>query len=186
MRPSRSICTPRALPSSGRNSEYGKLEPTMSSVSQPIIMSQLGLVPRRPIDPVTNGSSSGTAALPSSAFATPAPSVSATSTTSAPAPRAPAPTSIATFSPSFRMSAARCRSAADGTMTGRRIADRGVDRSMRMGGRLDGVHRGGCSVSSQSARKHPFRWMYELWRPPIKIWKTRSNAEIFEKIFFIA
>ena len=119
MRASRSICTPRALPSSGRNSEYGKLEPTISSVSQPIIRSQLGRVPSRPIEPVTNGRSSGTAALPSSAFATPAPSVSATSTTSSAAPSAPAPTSIATFSPSLRMSAARCRSVPDGTTTGR-------------------------------------------------------------------
>ena len=41
-------------------------------------MSQLGLVPSRPMVPVTNGRSSGTAALPSSALATPAPSRSAT------------------------------------------------------------------------------------------------------------
>ena len=81
MRASRSICTPRALPSSGRNSEYGKLEPTISSVSQPLISSQLGRVPSRPIEPVTNGTSSGTTARPSSAFATPAPS--------RPRPRAP-------------------------------------------------------------------------------------------------
>ena len=64
IRPSRSICTPRAWPSSGRNSEYGKLDPTINSVSQPIIMSQLGLVPSRPIEPVTHGRSSGSAALP--------------------------------------------------------------------------------------------------------------------------
>ena len=83
MRPSMSICTPRACPSSGRNSEYGKLEPTMSSVSHPVIRSQLGLVPRSPIEPVTHGRSSGSAALPSSALATPAPSSSATSITSA-------------------------------------------------------------------------------------------------------
>ena len=49
MRPSMSICTPRAFPSSGRNSEYGKLVPTINSVSQPVISSQLGRVPRRPI-----------------------------------------------------------------------------------------------------------------------------------------
>ena len=46
----------------------------MSRVSAPCIMSQLGLVPNRPIEPVQNGTSSGTAALPSSALATPAPS----------------------------------------------------------------------------------------------------------------
>ena len=39
MRASMSICTPRAAPSSGRNSEYGKLDPTISSVSQPVISS---------------------------------------------------------------------------------------------------------------------------------------------------
>ena len=51
MRPSMSICTPRAWPSSGRNSEYGKLEPTISSVSHSCIRSQLGFVPSRPIEP---------------------------------------------------------------------------------------------------------------------------------------
>jgi hypothetical protein len=34
-----SICTPRAWPGFGRNSEYGKLEPTISSVSQFSIIS---------------------------------------------------------------------------------------------------------------------------------------------------
>ncbi len=38
-------------------------------------MSQLGLVPSRPMLPVQNGTSSGTAALPSSALAIPAPSI---------------------------------------------------------------------------------------------------------------
>ncbi len=41
-----------------------------------------GFEPSRPIGPVTNGRSSGSAARPSSALATPAPSSSATSTTS--------------------------------------------------------------------------------------------------------
>ena len=54
-------------------------EPTISSVSQFVIMSQLGFVPSRPIEPVTNGKLSGTTALPSSALAMPAPSRSATS-----------------------------------------------------------------------------------------------------------
>ena len=38
-RPSMSICTARAWPKSGRNWVYGKLEPTVSSVSQPRISS---------------------------------------------------------------------------------------------------------------------------------------------------
>src|SRR5919197_343661 len=37
-----SIWTPLAWPSFGRNSEYGKLDPTMRRVSQPSIMSKLG------------------------------------------------------------------------------------------------------------------------------------------------
>ena len=118
MRPSTSICTPRAFPSSGRNSEYGKPEPTIRSVSQPCIRSQLGRVPSSPIDPVTKGRSSGTAALPRSALATPAPSISATSMTSCAAFRAPAPTSIATRSPALSTSAARCSSCSPGTTRG--------------------------------------------------------------------
>src|SRR4051794_7905122 len=51
--------------------------------------------------PVTQGRSSGNAALPSRAFATPALSFSATAITSSVAFRAPAPTRIATFSPAF-------------------------------------------------------------------------------------
>ncbi len=51
-----SICTPRAWPGFGSHSEYGKLVPTISSVSQSSIMSLDGLVPSRPIEPVTNGS----------------------------------------------------------------------------------------------------------------------------------
>ena len=109
---------PRAFPSRGRNSEYGKLEPTMSRVSHSIIRSQLGLVPRRPIEPVTNGRSSGTTALPSSALAIPAPSRSATSSTSSEAPSAPAPTSMATFLPALRTSAAFLRSSSVGTTRG--------------------------------------------------------------------
>ncbi|CAM5713565.1 hypothetical protein SALBM135S_05003 [Streptomyces alboniger] len=110
-----SICTARAWSNSGRNCEYGKLEPTTSRVSQSRIISYEGLVPRRPMDPVTNGRSSGSASLPSSALATPAPRTSATSTTSARAPRAPCPISTATFSPAFRTSAARARSWGAGT-----------------------------------------------------------------------
>ena len=69
-------------PSFGRNSRIGKPDPIISSVSHSIIMSQLGFVPSNPIDPVTHGNSSGNAALPSSALATPAPSLSATAITS--------------------------------------------------------------------------------------------------------
>ena len=51
--PSMSICTPRALPGLGRNSLYGKADPTMRKVSQSCIMFQLGFVPSKPSDPVT-------------------------------------------------------------------------------------------------------------------------------------
>ncbi len=88
----------------------------MNSVSQSCIMSQDGLVPSRPRPPVTNGRSSGTAALPSSALATPAPSLFATAITSSVASRQPAPTSMATFLPSFRIFAAACRPAISGTL----------------------------------------------------------------------
>ena len=69
----------------------------MRKVSQPFIRSQDGLVPSRPSEPVTQGSSSGRAALPSSALATPACSFSATAITSSVARSAPAPTSMATL-----------------------------------------------------------------------------------------
>ena len=90
----------------------------MSNVSHSFIISQLALVPRRPIAPVTPGRSSGSAALPRSALATPAPRVSATCSTSSAACMAPAPTSIATFLPSLSTSAARCRSGSYGTTLG--------------------------------------------------------------------
>ena len=57
---------------------YGKLEPTTSSVSQSLISSYDGRVPSRPMEPVTQSSSSDSTSLPSSAFATPAPRRSAT------------------------------------------------------------------------------------------------------------
>ena len=118
MRPSRSICTPRALPGFGRNSEYGNDEPTISSVSHSFISVQLGFVPSRPMEPVQYGSVSSRTVLPRSAFATAAPSFSATSITSSCAPSAPWPTSIATFVPAFRISAALCRSCGRGTTRG--------------------------------------------------------------------
>ena len=116
---SRSISTHRACPSFGRNSAYGKLVPIMSSVSQPMSMSSLGIVPSRPTAPVTNGRSSASTSLPRSALATPAPSRSATSSTSSAAPRAPCPMRIATFSPSFRISAACSMSRSCGSTRGR-------------------------------------------------------------------
>ncbi len=115
---SMSICTPRAWPSFGRNSEYGNPEPIISNVSQSLISSQLGLVPSRPMEPVTQGRSSGSAALPSSALATPAPSFSAIAITSSVACSAPAPTRIATFLPAFSTSAACRRSCCCGTTVG--------------------------------------------------------------------
>lgn len=90
----------------------------MSRVSQPSIMSAEGFVPSRPIVPVTNGRSSGTAARPFSALAMPAPSTSATSMTSSVAPLAPWPMSIATLAPALSASAARRRSSSPGRMTG--------------------------------------------------------------------
>jgi hypothetical protein len=81
-------------------------------------MSFDGLVPSRPIEPVTYGSVSGSAARPFSAFATPQPSSSALSMTSRSAPIAPWPISIATFSPAFRISAARRSSASPGSVRG--------------------------------------------------------------------
>src|SRR3954453_16602740 len=90
----------------------------MSNVSQPIIKSQDGFVPSKPIDPVTQGRSSGNAALPSSALATPALSLLATAITSSVACSAPAPTRIATFVPAFSASAARRKSASYGTVFG--------------------------------------------------------------------
>src|SRR4028119_1083999 len=47
MRPSMSICTPLAWPGWGMYSVYGMLEPTMRSVSHPIIRSQEGSRPFR-------------------------------------------------------------------------------------------------------------------------------------------
>ncbi len=89
MDPSMSISTHVQEPSSGSHSAYGKLVPIMNSVSQFIIILWLGSVPSSPIAPVTFGRSSGTASLPSSALAMPAPSTSATSITSSRAVRAP-------------------------------------------------------------------------------------------------
>ena len=68
-----SIWTARAAPSFGRNSDQGNPVPTIRSVSQPCMSSQLGSVPRRPMAPVTKGRSSGSTSLPKRAFATPAP-----------------------------------------------------------------------------------------------------------------
>ncbi len=95
-------------PSSGRNSEYGKLEPTISSVSQSVISSQLGLVPSRPIEPVTNGRSSGSDRLAEQRLG----DAGAEQIGDLDRPRRrrrarPAPTSIATRSPALRTSAAR-------------------------------------------------------------------------------
>ncbi len=99
-------------------SVYGMLEPTMRSVSHPIIRSQEGSRPIGPIPPVTNGRSSGTAAMPKRALATPAPRRSAASITSSVAPEAPAPTRMATLSPELSTSAARSRSSSRGKTRG--------------------------------------------------------------------
>ena len=62
---------------------------------EPLIPAADGSVPSRPIPPVVYGESSGSTALPSSAFITGAPSLSATCSTSLPHPSAPCPTRIA-------------------------------------------------------------------------------------------
>ena len=67
---------------------------------------------------MTNGSSSDSTSLPSSALATPAPSSSATWITSAAAPRAPCPTRMATLLPALSTSAARTISASSATTVG--------------------------------------------------------------------
>jgi hypothetical protein len=121
LRPSISTCTPRAWPGSGSQSANGKFEPTMRNVSQPAIRSDDAFVPSSPSEPVTNGRSSGSAARPLSALATPAPSASATATTSSAAPAAPWPISIATRDPAFSTSAARRSSGSSGTAATRAI-----------------------------------------------------------------
>ncbi len=118
LRPFKSICTPRAWPSLGKNSAYGNVEPIMKSVSQPFIRSHDALVPSRPMLPVHAGASSGSTALPRSALATPAPSRSAACKTSSAAPIAPAPTSIAIFWPAFSTAAARFKSSSRGITRG--------------------------------------------------------------------
>src|SRR5215208_6349763 len=129
--PSISICTPLAWPGCGNHSEYGKLVPTMSSVSQFSIMSFEGLVPSKPIEPVTKGRSSGSAARPLRAFATPHPRMSTASFTSSAALNAPAPINMATFSPEFSTSAARRKSSSCGiTRGGGGESDLGEDRAM--------------------------------------------------------
>ena len=79
-------------------------------------MSAEGLVPSSPIEPVTNGSSSGRTAIPFSALATPAPRTAAASTSSCSAPLAPWPIRIATLLPAFSTSAARRSSGSSGTI----------------------------------------------------------------------
>jgi len=96
---------------------YGKFEPTVSSVSQFIIISYEAVVPSRPMEPVTHGSVSGRTSLPSNAFAAPAPSRSATSDSSSTQPAAPWPTSSATLEPALRISAARAMSSGPGVVT---------------------------------------------------------------------
>src|SRR3569833_1994519 len=91
------------------------------------------------MEPVTNGSSSGNTALPSSASAMPAPSKPATSITSSAAPIAPAPISMATRRPSFSTAAARSRSV--GRQHPRRaVADTRMQGSMHVRGLRHGRH----------------------------------------------
>src|ERR1041385_1233027 len=81
---------------------YGKLDPTMSSVSHSSSASSDGSVPSSPIPPVVNGESSGTTALPSSGFTMGAPSRSAARSSSSAAPSAPWPAGMTVFFPICR------------------------------------------------------------------------------------
>ena len=100
---------------------YGKLVPTISSVSQSSISSSLGLVPSSPRPPVAKGESSGTTVLPGSVLTIGAPSASATASTSlAGVPRAPTPARMAIFRPALSTSAAACRSSSAGQAGGGR------------------------------------------------------------------
>ena len=74
-----------------------------------------GRVPSTPMQPVVNGWSSGTAALPGRDLTTGPATASATASSSSRASSAPAPTSRATRPPWLSTSAARCRSASGGT-----------------------------------------------------------------------
>ena len=140
----------------------------MSSVSQPCISSQLGRVPSSPIEPVTKGRSSGSAALPSSALATPAPSSSAISITSSVACSAPAPTSIATRSPAFSTSAARSSSRVGGNdprsgeadaRVHRAVNARAAPRPRQASARRSGRScRSPCARRARSGRARSTRW----------------------------
>ena len=112
-----SIWTARAAPSLGRNSDQGKPVPIISKVSQPFIRSELGLVPSRPIAPVTNGRSSGSTDFAEQRLGDAGAERSRRpAMTSSAASAAPAPIRIATFSPALSTSAALRRSASAGTI----------------------------------------------------------------------
>ena len=142
MRPSMSIWTPRAWPSSGRNSEYGKLEPTISSVSQ--------LVHQRPSSAscragrssrCTNGRSSGSDRLAEQRLRHARAEQLRDLDDLVGRRRArPAPTSIATRSPALRISAARSQVA---VAAGRRAAARSRRPS------------GSCRARAAAARPRP-------------------------------
>ena len=119
---SMSICTPRAWPSFGQELRVGeaRADHQQRVAARSSSRSSASCRAGRSSRSRTAGRRAATA-LPSSAFATPAPSVSATSTPRRSRRSAPAPTSIATFSPALRISAARSQ------LARRAARSRGVD-----------------------------------------------------------
>ena len=109
-----SIWTALTLAGSGTLAAHGKLVPTSSRVSAPSRASSDGRVPSTPMQPVVEGWSSGTAALPGRDLTTGAATASATASSSSRASSPPAPTSRATRAPWLSTPAARSRSASGG------------------------------------------------------------------------
>ena len=113
-----STWTTFTLPGAGRCFVYGKLVPTMSSVSISSIRSAVGPVPRSPMPPVVYGEPSGSTIFPDSVLITGAARVSASRSSSEPAPRAPIPARIAAFFAWFRIDAAASSSGSLGRTLG--------------------------------------------------------------------
>ena len=127
-----SICTPRAWPSSGRNSEYGKLEPTISSVSQPFISSQLGSraeqADRAGDERQVVGHDGPAEQRLRDAGAEP---VARPRAPRRPRRARPGPTRIATFSPALRIVGRAAEVDVVGNDARRRVADARVDGAVR-------------------------------------------------------
>ena len=136
---SMSICTPRAWPSLGRNSEYGKLEPIISSVSHSVIISPARLGAQQAdraghVRQIVRQNSFAEQRL-GHAGAEHVGHLHDLVGALAARPRRPAsPPSL----PRSEPSAARCSSSSFGTTLGRGVADARVDRAMLARRLLDG------------------------------------------------